>query len=104
MFDDAAFAKLVSDLAKEIKQRFHGKRGLRQREIREILVKFLYDEEVEDQHLVAYLRVLEEEAKDDSGARVHRASMPSQAAFSYFTIILNILTDFISPFYLSTIS
>ena len=66
--DEAAFAGIVSELGKKIKQHFQGKHGWGPKQVRDRLVKFLNQEKVEDEHLVAYLRVLEEEAKDDSGA------------------------------------
>ena len=58
----------MSELGKKIKQHFQGKEGWGPKQIRDRLVKFLCDEKVEDNHLVAYLRVLEEEMGADSGA------------------------------------
>ena len=57
----------VAELGKKITPHFRGKKSWGPKEIRDRLVQFLSDEQVEDQHLVAYLKALEAEAGDDSG-------------------------------------
>ena len=60
-------ATVVSELGKKIQQHFQGKKSLGPKDIRDRLQKFLSDEQVEENYLVAYLKAIEAEAGDDSG-------------------------------------